>query len=76
MKQALCAEVMGTLFLVMTIVGSGIMADQLSGGIDGLALIGNTLATGAMLVVLITILGPVSGAHFNPAVTFSLCLAI
>ena len=75
MKQALCAEAVGTLFLVMTVVGSGIMADQLSGGIDGLALIGNTLATGAMLVVLITILGPVSGAHFNPAVTFTLCLA-
>ena len=56
MKQALCAEAIGTLFLVMTVVGSGIMADQLSGGIDGLALIGNTLATGAMLVVLITVL--------------------
>ena len=75
MKQALCAEAIGTLFLVMTVVGSGIMANQLSGGIDGLALIGNTLATGAMLVVLITILGPVSGAHLNPAVTFTLCLA-
>ena len=75
MKQALCAEAIGTLFLVMTVVGSGIMANQLSGGIDGLALIGNTLATGAMLVVLISILGPVSGAHFNPAVTFTLCLA-
>ena len=59
----------------MTVVGSGIIADQLSGGIDGLALIGNTLATRAMLIVLITILGPVSGAHFNPAVTFTLCLA-
>ena len=75
MKKALCAEPIGTLFLVMTVVGSGIMADQLSGGIDGLALIGNTLATGAMLVVLITVLGPVSGAHFNPAVTLTLCLA-
>ena len=75
MKQALCAEAIGTLVLVMTVVGSGIMADQLSGGIDGLALIGNTLATGAILVVLITILGPVSGAHFNPAVTFTFCLA-
>ena len=75
MKQALCAKAIGTLFLKMTIVGSGIMADQLLDGIDGLALIGNTLATGAMLVVLITILDPVSGAHFNPAVTFTLCLA-
>ncbi|MDP7376312.1 MAG: aquaporin, partial [Alphaproteobacteria bacterium] len=75
MKQALCAEAKRTLLLVMTVVGFGIMADQLSGGIDGLALIGNMLATGAMLVVLVTILGPVSGAHFNPAVTFTLCLA-
>ena len=55
MKQALCADAPGTLFLVITVVGSGIMADQLSGGIDGLALIGNTIVTGAMLVVLITI---------------------
>ena len=75
MEQALCAEAIGTLFLVMTVIGSGIMADQLSGGIQGLALIGNTLATGAILVVLITILVPVSGAHFNPAVTFILYLA-
>ena len=49
----------------MTVAGSGVMAAQLSSGIDGLTLIGNTLATGAILVVLITILGPVSGAHFN-----------
>ena len=74
MKQALFAEALGTFFLVMTVAASGIMVDQLSGGIDGLALIGNTLSTGAMLVVLITILGPVSGAHFNPSVTFTLCL--
>ena len=60
-KQALCAEAVGTLFLVMTVVETGVMADQLSGGIDGLALFGNTLATGAMLVALITILGTVSG---------------
>ena len=53
----------------MTVVGSGIMAEQLSGGSDGLALIGNTLATGCILVVLITLFGRVSGAHFNPAVT-------
>tara|TARA_B100000242_G_C42967872_1_gene449039 strand:- start:457 stop:915 length:459 start_codon:yes stop_codon:yes gene_type:complete len=74
MKQALCAEAIGTPFLVMTVVGSRIMADQLSGGINGLALIGNTPPTGAMSVVLITILGPVSGAHFKPAVTFTLYL--
>ena len=55
MKQALCAEAKGNLFLVMTVVGSGIMANQLSGGIDSLALIGNTLVTGTMLVVLVTI---------------------
>ena len=50
MKQTLCAEAIGTLFLVMTVLGSGIMADQLSGGIHGLALIGNTLATGAKFI--------------------------
>ena len=71
MKQKLSAEALGTLILVMTVVGSGIMAEQLSGGIDGLALIGNTLATGCILVVLITLFGPVSGAHFNPAVTLA-----
>lgn len=75
MKQALCAEAIVTLFLVITVVRLGIMADQLSGGINSLALIGNTLATGAMLVVLITVLGPVSGAHLNPTVTLTLCLA-
>ena len=66
MKQALCAETKRTLLLVMTVVGSGIMVDQLSGGIDGLALIGNTLAAGAMLIVLITILGPSLGQISTP----------
>lgn len=75
MSQKLCAEALGTLILVMTVVGSGIMADQLSGGIDGLALIGNTLATGCILVVLITIFGPISGAHFNPVVTLTVFFA-
>lgn len=75
MKQTLCAEALGTLVLVMTVVGSGIMAEQLSGGSDGLALIGNTLATGCILVVLITLFGPVSGAHFNPAVTLAFYFA-
>ena len=60
-KQSLCADAIGPLFLVMKVVGPGIVAGQLSGGIDGLALTGNTLETGAMLVVLTTILGPVSG---------------
>ena len=71
MIRKLCAEAIGTLLLVATVVGSGIMANQLSGGIDAIALIGNTLATGCILFVLITILGPVSGAHFNPAVTLT-----
>lgn len=63
------AESLGTAFLLATVVGSGIMADQLAGGNVAIALLGNTLPTGAILVVLITIFGPVSGAHFNPAVT-------
>jgi glycerol uptake facilitator-like aquaporin len=62
------AEALGTLLLVATVVGSGIMAERLTVDV-ALALLANALPTGAMLVVLITILGPVSGAHFNPAVT-------
>jgi len=68
LKRRLVAECLGTGFLVATIVGSGIMAETLTND-SGLALLGNTLPTGAILVVLITILGPISGAHFNPAVT-------
>ena len=68
MRQLL-AESLGTLLLVCTVVGSGIMAASLAGGNDGIALLGNTIATGAILYVLINILGPVSGAHFNPAVS-------
>ena len=71
-RRALVAELLGTLLLVATVVGSGIMAERLAGGNDAVALIGNTAATGAVLYVLITILGPVSGAHFNPAVTMVL----
>ena len=63
------AEALGTLLLVCTVVGSGIMAADLAAGNDGVALLGNTIATGAILYVLITIFGPVSGAHFNPAVS-------
>jgi glycerol uptake facilitator-like aquaporin len=66
--QRLAAEALGTGLLVATVVGSGIMAATLSKD-QGLQLLGNTLPTGAILVVLITILGPVSGAHFNPAVS-------
>ena len=71
MRKKLCAEFLGTLLLVATVVGSGIMAEQLSGGNVALALLGNTIPTGAILVVLILIFGPVSGAHFNPAVTLA-----
>lgn len=67
-SRRLAAEALGTALLVATVVGSGIMADCLTAD-DALALLGNTLPTGAILVVLITVLGPISGAHFNPAVT-------
>ncbi len=67
--RELVAEGLGTLLLLATVVGSGIMAENLAGGNDAIALLGNTLATGAILAVLITMLGPLSGAHFNPAVT-------
>lgn len=69
MIRPLFAEALGSFFLFATVVGSGIMAESLAGGNIAVALIGNTLATAAMLFVLITMLGPVSGAHFNPAVT-------
>ena len=72
--RQLAAEALGTLLLLATVVGSGIMAERLAGGNDALALIGNTLATGAMLAVLITQFGPISGAHFNPAVTLAFLL--
>ena len=74
MLRKLAAEALGTLFLLATVVGSGIMAENLAGGNDAVALIGNTLATGAILAVLITMLGPISGAHFNPAVTLAFLL--
>jgi len=63
------AEFLGTLLLLATIVGSGIMAERLAGGNQAIVLLGNTIPTGAMLVVLILIFGPISGAHFNPVVT-------
>jgi glycerol uptake facilitator-like aquaporin len=68
LPRRLAAEALGTLLLVATVVGSGIMAEKLTKDV-ALALLGNTLPTGAILVVLITTLGPISGAHFNPAVT-------
>lgn len=69
LSQRLGAEFLGTAFLLATVVGSGIMAERLAGGNVAIALLGNTLPTGAILVVLITMLGPISRAHFNPAVT-------
>lgn len=69
--RRLVAEIFGTAMLLATIVGSGIMGETLAGGNAALALLGNTLPTGAMLVVLILVFGPVSGAHFNPVVTLA-----
>ena len=68
--RRLASEFLGTAFLLVAVVGSGIMAERLCNGNAGLALLANALATGAALVVLITIFGPLSGAHFNPCVTF------
>jgi glycerol uptake facilitator-like aquaporin len=68
LSRRLVAEALGTAMLVATVVGSGIMADRLTDDV-ALSLLGNTLPTGAILVVLIAVLGPISGAHFNPAVT-------
>jgi glycerol uptake facilitator-like aquaporin len=69
LARRLAAEGVGAFFLFATVIGSGIMAENLSAGNDAVALLGNTLATGAILFVLITMLGPVSGAHMNPAVS-------
>ena len=74
MARQLAAEFIGTLFLLAAVVGSGIMGEALAGGNDAIALLGNTAATGAMLAVLITVFGPISGAHFNPAVTLAFVL--
>src|SRR5262245_58475881 len=73
-SRRLLAEGLGTAFLLATVIGSGVMGTKLSGGNMALALLGNTLPTGAILVVLILIFGPISGAHFNPAVTVALML--
>jgi hypothetical protein len=69
LARHLFAETLGIAILVATVVGSGIMAERLAGGNEAIALLGNTLPTGAILVVLVSIFTPVSGAHFNPAVT-------
>ena len=72
--RRLVAEALGTALLLAIVIGSGIMGERLAGGNVAIALLGNTLATGAGLVVLITIFGPISGAHFNPAVTAAFAL--
>lgn len=69
LSRRLAAEALGTALLLVAVVGSGIMGERLAGGNVAVALLANSLATGAVLVVLITIFGPLSGAHFNPAVT-------
>ncbi|MGE0563761.1 MAG: aquaporin [Pseudolabrys sp.] len=74
LSRRLFAETLGTGMLLATVVGSGIMAEKLAGGNVAIALLGNTIPTGAILVVLILIFGPVSGAHFNPAVTVAFTL--
>ncbi|GAB5445734.1 aquaporin [Gymnodinialimonas sp.] len=74
LSRRLMAEWLGTFSLLATVVGSGIMAERLADGNVAVALLGNTIPTGAILVVLITVFGPISGAHFNPAVT--LCFAL
>ena len=71
-SRKLAAEVIGTALLLAAVIGSGIMGERLAGGNVAIALLANTLATGAMLVVIILIFAPISGAHFNPAVTLSI----
>jgi len=72
--RALAAEGIGTALLLATVIGSGVMAERLAGGNGALALLGNTIPTGAILVVLILVFGPLSGAHFNPAVSLAFAL--
>lgn len=74
LSRRLASEFLGTAFLLAAVVGSGVMAERLAGGNIALALLCNTIPTGAILFVLITMLGPISGAHFNPAVTMTFCL--
>jgi glycerol uptake facilitator-like aquaporin len=74
LSRRLVSEVLGTAFLLAAVVGSGIMAERLSGGNGALALLCNTLPTGAILAVLILMFGPLSGAHFNPAVSIGFAL--
>lgn len=72
--RRLCAEALGSLLLAGVVIGSGILASRLAGGNDGVALLANSAATAAIVFVLVTILAPISGAHFNPAVTLVMAL--
>jgi len=74
MRQQLIAEGVGTAMLLISVIGSGIMGASLAEGNDAIALLANAIATGCMLYVIITVLGPISGAHFNPAVTLAFYL--
>ena len=74
LSRQVAAELLGSILLTGTVIGSGILASRLAGGNDAVALLGNTLATAAILYVLIHALGPISGAHFNPAVTLIMTL--
>jgi len=74
MARKLFSEWLGTFFLVAVVIGSGIMAEKFAGGNTAIALLGNTIPTGAILVVIILIFGPISGAHFNPAVTLAFAI--
>ncbi len=74
LPRRLTAEALGTAFLLMTVIGSGIMGERLSQGNDAIALLANSIATGCALYILILVFGPVSGAHFNPVVTLGMAL--
>jgi glycerol uptake facilitator-like aquaporin len=74
LTRRLTAEAVGSAFLLATVIGSGVMAERLSAGNEGLALLANAIATGGILYVLISALAPVSGGHFNPAVTLAMAL--
>lgn len=74
LSRRIAAEFLGTAMLLAIVVGSGIMGDRLAGGIDAVALLANSIATGAGLIVLIHMFGPISGAHFNPVVTLAVLM--